>query len=62
MEKFLVRCYYEYCACVEVEANNAEEAFETGFELCDKMSTNELDFVGYVSSEVQDETGFILEL
>lgn len=58
-EKYLVRCYYTYCGVVEVEAESAEEASELGYELCDKMTTEELDYVGYIDMEVQDETGFI---
>ena len=61
MEKYLVRCYYTYCGVVEVEAESMAEALEKGFELCEKMTTDELDYVGYTDMEVQDETGFILE-
>lgn len=61
MEKYLVRCYYTYCACVEVEAETPEDASEMGFELCDKMTTDELDYLGYTDMEVQDATGFITE-
>lgn len=61
-EKYLVRCYYTYCGMVEVEAESVEEASEIGYELCDKMKSDELDFVGYTDMEVQDETGFIHEI
>jgi hypothetical protein len=61
-EKYLVRCYYTYYGMVEVEAESVEEASEIGYELCDKMGTDELDFVGYTDMEVQDETGFIHEI
>lgn len=61
-EKYLVRCYYTYCAVVEVEAESVEEASEIGYELCDKMKTDELDYVGYTDMEVQDKTGFIHEI
>ena len=61
-KKYLVRCYYTYCGVVEVEAESVEEATEKGFELCDKMTTDELDYVGYTDMEVQDETGFIHEI
>ena len=47
---------------VEVEAESVEEASEIGYELCDKMGTDELDYVGYTDMEVQDETGFIHEI
>jgi hypothetical protein len=39
-----------------------EEASEMGFELCDKMTTEELEYCGYTDMEVQDETGFIHEI
>lgn len=61
-EKYLVRCYYTYCGVVEVEAESVEEASDIGWELCDRMPTSELDFVGYTDMEVQDETGFIHEI
>jgi hypothetical protein len=61
-EKYLVRCYYTYCGMVEVEAESVEEASEIGYELCDKMKSDELDYVGYTDMEVQDETGFIHEI
>ena len=61
-EKYLVRCYYTYCGVVEVEAESVEEASDIGFELCDRMPTSELDYVGYIDMEVQDETGFIHEI
>ena len=61
-EKYLVRCYYTYCGMVEVEAESVEETSEIGYELCDKMKSDELDYVGYTDMEVQDETGFIHEI
>lgn len=62
MAKYLVRCYYTYCGCVEVEADSVEEASEKGYEICDAMTTEELEFVGYTDMEVQDDTGFIHEM
>lgn len=61
-EKYLVKCYYTYCGVVEVEAESVEEASEIGYKLCDKMETDELDYVGYTDMVVQDETGFIHEI
>jgi len=52
MAKFLVRCYYEYSATIVVEANDANEAFDIAWEQAEKMTTDELDYVGYVNSEV----------
>jgi hypothetical protein len=61
MVKFKVNCYYTYVASVEVEAENEDEAFDKGYELCDQMSSEELDYVGYIDAEVIDEKGFIHE-
>lgn len=61
-KKYLVRCYYTYCGVVEVEAESVEEASDIGFELCDKMETEELDYVGYTDMEVEEEDGFIHQL
>lgn len=61
MPKFKVNCYYTYVASVEVEAENKDEAFDKGYELCDKMSSEELDYVGYTDAEVIDEDDFIHE-
>lgn len=62
MEKYLVRCYYTYCATVEVEADSVEDAADKGFELCEKMATDDLEYVGYTDTEVQDKDGFIHEV
>lgn len=61
MAKFKVNCYYTYVGSVEVEAETLDEAFDKGFELCDKMSSDELDYVGYTDAEVIDEEDFIHE-
>ena len=61
MPKYKVKCYYQYVGSVEVEADNIEEAYDKGFEICDKMSTNELDYVNYIDAEVIDEEGEIHE-
>lgn len=61
MAKFTVKCYYTYVGSVEVEAETLDEAFDKGYELCDKMSSEELDYVGYTDAEVIDEKGFIHE-
>jgi hypothetical protein len=61
MAKFTVKCYYTYVGSVEVEAETLDEAFDKGYELCDKMSSDELDYVGYTDAEVIDEAGFIHE-
>lgn len=61
MAKYEVRCYYQYVGSVEVEADSIEEASEKGFEICDKMPTEDLDYVGYMDAEVIDEEGFIHE-
>lgn len=62
MEKFLVRCYYTYCGTVEVEAESIEEAADKGYELCEKMTSEELEYVGYTDTEVQDSEGFITQM
>ena len=59
MAKFTVKCYYTYVGSVEVEAETLDEAFDKGYELCDKMSSDELDYVGYTDAEVIDDEGFI---
>lgn len=61
MAKFKVNCYYTYVGSVEVEAETLDEAFDKGYELCDKMSSDELDYVGYTDAEVIDEEDFIHE-
>lgn len=61
MPKYKVKCYYQYVGSVEVEADSIEEAYDKGFEICDKMSTNELDYVDYMDAEVVDEKGEIHE-
>lgn len=61
MAKFTVKCYYTYVGSVEVEAETLDEAFDKGYELCDKMLSDELDYVGYTDAEVIDEKGFIHE-
>ena len=61
MPKYTVRCYYEYVGVVEIEAESPEEAFDKGFPLCESMGTPDLDYVGYTSSEVIDDTGEIQE-
>ena len=59
MAKFLVRCYYEYSATIEVEADDAKEASDIAWKQAEKMTTDELDYVGYLNSEVCpiDENG-----
>lgn len=59
MAKFLVRCYYEYSATIAVEADDANKAFDIAWEQAEKMTTDELDYVGYTNSEVHpiDENG-----
>jgi hypothetical protein len=61
MPKFIVKCYYQYVGSVEVEADSIEEAYDKGFEICDKMSTKELDYVNYLDAEVIDEEGEVYE-
>lgn len=61
MAKFTVKCYYTYVGSVEVESETLDEAFDKGYELCDKMSSDELDYVGYTDAEVIDDEGFIHE-
>lgn len=62
MAKYLVRCYYTYCGMVEVDADSVEDASNKGYELCEQMRTEDLEYVGYTDMEVQDETGFIHEI
>lgn len=61
MAKYEVKCYYQYVGSVEVEADSIEEAYEKGFAICDKMSTEDLEYVDYMDAEVIDEEGFIHE-
>ena len=60
MAKYKVKCYYQYVGSVEVEADSVEEAREKGFAICDKMSTEDLDYVDYMDTEVIEEDGFII--
>ena len=62
MAKYEVKCYYQYVGSVEVEADSIEEAYEKGFAICDKMHTQDLDYVDYMDAEVVDEDGFIHEM
>lgn len=62
MAKYIVRCYYQYVGRVVVEADSVEEAYNKGYDICDKMKTEELDFVDYIDAEVEDEEGFIHEM
>ena len=59
MAKYKVKCFYTYCGEVEVEAETMMEAINKGQELCSEMTTNELDYVGYSDTEVEDENGEI---
>lgn len=61
MEKFKVRCYYVYEAVVDVEANDIDEAIQKGYELCDAMPQDKLQYVSYQSGEIVDENGYIRE-
>lgn len=61
MAKFKVNCYYQYVGSVEVEADTIEEAYNKGFEICDNMSTDELDYLNYIDGEVIDAEGKIHE-
>jgi hypothetical protein len=60
MAKYLVQCYYTYRGCAEVEADSVEEAADKGFEICDKMSSADLEYVDYTDLEVMDDDGFIV--
>ena len=62
MAKYIVKCYYQYVGSVEVEADSIEDAYDKGFDICDKMSTSDLDYVDYIDAEVIDEEGFIQEM
>lgn len=55
MAKYIVKCYYEYVATVEVEADSYDEAYEKGFDMCDAMPTEALEYVGTLETEVFDE-------
>jgi hypothetical protein len=61
MAKFIVRSYYEYVHVVEVEADSFEEAFDKGYAISNEVGTDELEFVGYTNSEVEDECGDMKE-
>ena len=60
-KKYVVRCYYQYVGKVEVEADSVEEALDKGYAICDKMPTEELDYVDYMDSEIEEDDGFIHE-
>ena len=62
MAKFRVNCYYTYVGTTEVEADTIEEAYDKGFEICDQMRSDELNYVDYTDAEVIDENGFIHEM
>ena len=62
MAKYLVRCYYTYCGTVEVEADSIEEAAEIGYAKCENMTSEELEYVGFTDSDVQDEDGEIYQV
>lgn len=55
MAKYIVKCYYEYVATVEVEAGSYDEAYEKGFDMCDAMPSESLEYIGYINTEVFDE-------
>lgn len=57
MAKYKVYSYYQYVGISEVEADDAEEAFEKGYALNDKMTSEDLYYVDYIDSEVIDEDG-----
>jgi hypothetical protein len=59
MAKYIVRCYYEYVGLVEVDADSFEDAFDKGYAICNKMSTEELYYCGGTTAEVQHENGGI---
>lgn len=62
MAKFKVNCYYTYVGSVEVEADSIEEAYDKGYNVCEKMGTDDLSFVGYLDGEVIDSYGEIYEM
>ena len=62
MAKYIVKCYYQYVGSVEVEADSIEDAYNKGFDICEDMSTSDLDYVDYIDAEVIDEEGFIHEM
>lgn len=61
MAKFKVKSYYTYVATAEVEADTIEEALEKGYNHNDGLHTDDLDYIGYLNSEVIDENGDIHE-
>lgn len=61
MGKYKVNCYYQFVGSVEVEADSIDEAFEKGFEICDKMGSEDLTYVNYLDGEVMDSEGEIYE-
>lgn len=61
MAKYEVRCYYCYVGTTIVEADSVEEAYEKGWDICDKMSTDDLQYVNFMDEEVIDEDGFVHE-
>lgn len=61
MAKYKVNCYYQFVGSVEVEADSLDEAFEKGFEICDKMESEDLTYVNYLDGEVMDSDGEIYE-
>ena len=59
MAKFKVYSYYQYVGISEVEAESAEEAFDKGYDLNEKLTTDNLYYVEYLDSEVVAEDGTI---
>lgn len=62
MAKYKVKCYYTYVGSVEVEADSIDDAYDKGYDICDQMPTEDLDYVCYDVAEVIDEEGFVHEI
>jgi hypothetical protein len=54
MAKFNVNVYYEYCATIEVDADNAQDAEKKGIEIADNLPTSSLTYISRTDAEVEE--------
>lgn len=52
MAKFKVVCYYTYAGISVVEADSIEDAYSKGYDECDAMGTNDLEYIGFSDARV----------
>lgn len=53
MAKFNVKVYYEYCASIEVDAINEQDAERKGIEIADQLPTSSLVYIDRTNTEVE---------